>query len=61
MPCSILTRFCTKFYTYFRLTWNVQDFPDDVTGNLDTVKEFIKSDSEMCKWIGLSFVSIQVK
>lgn len=44
---------------HFILAWH-QDFPTDVTGNLDKLKEFVWSDFEMCKWIGLSVVSIQV-
>lgn len=38
-----------------------QDFPEDLTGNLDLLKEFVRSNFEMCKWIGLSIVSIQVR
>ncbi|XP_056177474.1 tetraspanin-19 isoform X2 [Syzygium oleosum] len=36
-----------------------EDFPEDLTGNLDLLKEFVRSNFEMCKWIGLSIVSIQ--
>ncbi|KAL3754606.1 hypothetical protein ACJRO7_001798 [Eucalyptus globulus] len=36
-----------------------EDFPEDLTGNLSLLKEFVRSNFEMCKWIGLSIVSIQ--
>ncbi|KAK6919045.1 Tetraspanin/Peripherin, partial [Dillenia turbinata] len=36
-----------------------EDFPVDPTGNFKEFKKFIKSNFEICKWIGLSIVSIQ--
>ncbi|XP_027346652.1 tetraspanin-19 isoform X2 [Abrus precatorius] len=36
-----------------------EDFPKDPSGNFDQFKNFIRSNYEMCKWIGLSLVSVQ--
>ncbi|XP_021901133.1 tetraspanin-19 isoform X2 [Carica papaya] len=36
-----------------------KDFPEDPTGNFNQFKDFIESNFEICKWIGLSIVSIQ--
>lgn len=36
-----------------------EDFPKDPTGSFDQFKDFIRSNFEMCKWIGLSIVSVQ--
>ncbi|KDP24147.1 hypothetical protein JCGZ_25804 [Jatropha curcas] len=36
-----------------------QDFPKDPTGSFNQFKDFIRSNFEMCKWIGLSIVSVQ--
>lgn len=36
-----------------------EDFPEDETGKLDELKRFIKSNFEMCKWIGLGIVGAQ--
>ncbi|KAG6722574.1 hypothetical protein I3842_03G167400 [Carya illinoinensis] len=36
-----------------------EDFPDDPTGNLAQFKDFIRSNFGICKWIGLTIVSIQ--
>ncbi|KAA8525037.1 hypothetical protein F0562_011469 [Nyssa sinensis] len=36
-----------------------EDFPEDPTGNFKDFKDFIRSNFEMCKWIGLSVVSVQ--
>ncbi|XP_059660956.1 tetraspanin-19 isoform X2 [Cornus florida] len=36
-----------------------EDFPEDSTGNLEDFKDFVKANFEMCKWIGLSIVSVQ--
>ncbi|KAK4255494.1 hypothetical protein QN277_008492 [Acacia crassicarpa] len=36
-----------------------KDFPEDPMGNLDRFKNFIRSNFEMCKWIGLSLVIVQ--
>jgi len=40
-------------------TWR-QDFPKDPSGSFDQFKGFIRSSFELCKWIGLSIVSVQV-
>ncbi|WCJ30697.1 Tetraspanin family protein [Euphorbia peplus] len=36
-----------------------KDFPKDPSGSFNQFKEFIRKNFEMCKWIGLSVVSIQ--
>ncbi|OWM91020.1 hypothetical protein CDL15_Pgr023353 [Punica granatum] len=36
-----------------------QDFPNDLTGNLDQLTEFVRSNFDMFEWIGLTIVSVQ--
>ncbi|KAL4390295.1 hypothetical protein AHAS_Ahas03G0130800 [Arachis hypogaea] len=36
-----------------------KDFPIDPTGNFDQFQKFVKSNFEMCKWVGLSLVALQ--
>ncbi|XP_058729538.1 tetraspanin-19-like [Vicia villosa] len=36
-----------------------EDFPKDPSGNFDQFKNFIKTNYNLCKWIGLSLVSVQ--
>ncbi|KAK1260260.1 Tetraspanin-19 [Acorus gramineus] len=36
-----------------------EDFPKDPTGKFDELKDFIKSNFEICKWIGLLIVVAQ--
>ncbi|XP_050208226.1 tetraspanin-19 [Mercurialis annua] len=36
-----------------------KDFPKDPTGSFDQFKDFIRTNFEICKWIGLSVVSLQ--
>ncbi|XP_047945316.1 tetraspanin-19-like [Salvia hispanica] len=36
-----------------------EDFPADATGNLDKLKDFVKDNFDICKWIGLSVVAVQ--
>ncbi|XP_076906675.1 tetraspanin-19-like [Bidens hawaiensis] len=36
-----------------------EDFPKDPSGNFNEFKDFIKENFDMCKWVGLSIVSIQ--
>lgn len=36
-----------------------EDFPDDPSGKFDEFKDFVRSNFEMCKWIGLSIVASQ--
>lgn len=50
---------CGQLLCLFHLTGD-QDFPDDPTGNLAQFKDFIRSNFGICKWIGLTIVSIQV-
>ncbi|BAT90153.1 hypothetical protein LR48_Vigan08g107300 [Vigna angularis] len=36
-----------------------KDFPKDPSGSFDQFKNFIRSNYEMCKWVGLFLVSVQ--
>ncbi|KAL2466477.1 Tetraspanin-19 [Abeliophyllum distichum] len=36
-----------------------EDFPDETTGNLDELKDFIKDNFDICRWIGLTVVGLQ--
>ncbi|ESW04695.1 hypothetical protein PHAVU_011G117300 [Phaseolus vulgaris] len=40
------------------LDWE-KDFPMDPSGSFDQFKNFIRSNYEMCKWVGLFLVSVQ--
>lgn len=37
-----------------------QDFPEDPSGSFTQFKDFIRSNFQFCKWIGLSIVFVQV-
>ncbi|XP_017256637.2 tetraspanin-19 [Daucus carota subsp. sativus] len=37
-----------------------EDFPEDPTGNFADLKDFIRKNFQMCKWIGFSLITIQV-
>lgn len=37
-----------------------KDFPEDPTGEFETIKAFIKDNMDTCKWVGLGIVVIQV-
>ncbi|KAJ9549229.1 hypothetical protein OSB04_021772 [Centaurea solstitialis] len=39
--------------------WSYQDFPQDPSGNLHKLRDFIKENIDMCKWVGLSILSVQ--
>ncbi|PSS21595.1 Tetraspanin-19 like [Actinidia chinensis var. chinensis] len=36
-----------------------KDLPEDPTGKLDDIKEFVENNFELCQWYILSFVSAQ--
>ncbi|KAG8364701.1 hypothetical protein BUALT_Bualt18G0025900 [Buddleja alternifolia] len=36
-----------------------EDFPEDPTGNFDQLKDFIKDNFDICKWIGITVVAFQ--
>uniref|UniRef100_A0A1D1YHB2 Histone-lysine N-methyltransferase PRDM9 n=1 Tax=Anthurium amnicola TaxID=1678845 RepID=A0A1D1YHB2_9ARAE len=36
-----------------------EDFPEDPTGRFDEFKDFVRSNFEMCKWMGLMIVGAQ--
>ncbi|GLJ06044.1 hypothetical protein SUGI_0030790 [Cryptomeria japonica] len=37
-----------------------KDIPDDPTGEFESIKKFIKDNVDICKWVGLAIVIIQV-
>ncbi|XP_072957871.1 tetraspanin-19-like [Typha angustifolia] len=37
-----------------------EDFPNDPTGRFDSFKNFVRSNFEMCKWIGLVIATAQI-
>jgi hypothetical protein len=41
--------------------WSVQDLPDDPTGELDKIKEFLEENLDICKWVALSVVVLEVR
>ncbi|XP_074570221.1 tetraspanin-19-like isoform X2 [Curcuma longa] len=43
---------------YLNKNWE-EDFPEDPTGKFDELKKFVRSNQEMCKWIGLLIVAAQ--
>jgi hypothetical protein len=38
----------------------VQDLPDDPTGELDKVQKFVEENLDICKWVALSVVVLEV-
>lgn len=48
---------CWKINQNFR---SVQDLPDDPTGELDKIKEFLEDNLDICKWVALSVVVLEV-
>ncbi|KVH95938.1 Tetraspanin, partial [Cynara cardunculus var. scolymus] len=36
-----------------------EDFPQDPSGNFHKLKDFMKENVDMCKWVGLSILSVQ--
>jgi hypothetical protein len=43
---------------FLNRSWQ-EDFPTDATGNLDRLKDFVKDNFDICKWIGLTVVAVQ--
>lgn len=39
---------------------HLQDFPEDTTGRFNDFKNFVRSNFELCKWVGLVIVAAQV-
>lgn len=37
-----------------------EDFPDDPSGKFEEFKDFVRSNFEICEWVGLSVVAAQV-
>jgi hypothetical protein len=48
---------CWKINQNFR---SVQDLPDDPTGELDKIKDFLEENLDICKWVALSVVVLEV-
>ncbi|XP_057865827.1 tetraspanin-20 [Cryptomeria japonica] len=44
---------------FFNPQWD-KDIPDDPTGEFENIKEFIESNIDSCKWVGLGIVIVQV-
>lgn len=38
----------------------MQDLPDDPTGQLDKVEQFVKDNINICKWVALGVVIVEV-
>ncbi|THU54109.1 hypothetical protein C4D60_Mb10t21550 [Musa balbisiana] len=45
-------------FIFLNRDWE-EDFPEDPTGEFNELKNFVKSNFEMCKWIGLLVVATQ--
>ncbi|KAM5578119.1 hypothetical protein ABKV19_008439 [Rosa sericea] len=43
---------------YLNHDWE-EDFPNDPTGRFDQFKAFVRSNLDICKWIGLSVICVQ--
>ncbi|KAK9053534.1 hypothetical protein SSX86_024608 [Deinandra increscens subsp. villosa] len=37
-----------------------KDLPEDPTGRIDSIREFIQDNVDICKWAGISIIAIQV-
>ncbi|KAL8253049.1 hypothetical protein R6Q59_036742 [Mikania micrantha] len=37
-----------------------KDIPEDPTGRIDNIREFIEDNADICKWVGITIVAIQV-
>lgn len=46
--------------TFVSFVWIVQDIPNDPTGQLANIVDFVKDNYEICKWVGLAVVIIEV-
>ena len=44
---------------FFNHKWE-KDIPDDPTGEFENIKKFIEHNIDICKWVGLTVVIIQV-
>uniref|UniRef100_A0A7N0ULT7 Tetraspanin-19 n=1 Tax=Kalanchoe fedtschenkoi TaxID=63787 RepID=A0A7N0ULT7_KALFE len=53
-----LAEAAVTFDIFVNHNWE-EDFPDDPSGSFDKFKDFIRSNFSICKWIGLSIVSVQ--
>ena len=40
--------------------FDLQDFPKDPTGQFDQAKNFVRENFDICKWIGLIVLILQV-
>lgn len=38
-----------------------QDFPEDITGKFDELKNFVRSNSELGQWIGALIIASEVR
>lgn len=37
-----------------------KDLPQDPTGEIDSIREFIEDNIDLCKWVGIAIIVIQV-
>ena len=47
----------------WEVTLLVHDYnlPEDLTGQLDSIREFIEDKLDICKWVGIVIIVIQVR
>ncbi|CAK9858918.1 unnamed protein product [Sphagnum jensenii] len=55
----LLVQFAIAGVLFFDSHWH-EDLPDDPTGELDKIKEFLEDNLDICKWVALSVVVLEV-
>lgn len=76
IAAEVINGCCLCFYTLLKTTFVLleaalvsfiaidrhweKDIPFDPTGELDSVRSFIEDNTSICKWVGITLVSIQV-
>jgi hypothetical protein len=55
----LLVQFAIAGVLFFDSHWH-EDLPDDPTGELDKIKEFLEENLDICKWVALSVVVLEV-
>lgn len=61
--CPVLDLFASSFLAILYLLYKCymhQDLPEDPTGRFDDFEDFVESNFDTCKWIGLLIVLAQV-
>jgi hypothetical protein len=49
-----------SFYSQIIFVGNMQDIPEDPTGELDKLEKFVKKNLDICKWAALAVVVMEV-